>query len=115
MEREEASSKAKTVEVEFKQECETQMVTVCEPVTYQPPPPPPTYAPPYGAAATAHGGVTPHDGYGYHKPPPPPPPPKQVYQQCKEVEQETCFNIPQVRQMVDLIAPQGYYYVVQNM
>ncbi len=51
MEREEASSTAKTVEVEFKQECEKNMVTVCEPVTYQPPPPPPppTYAPPYAA------------------------------------------------------------------
>ncbi len=48
MQREEASSTAKTVEVEFKQECETNMVTVCEPVTYQPPPPPPTY-PPYAA------------------------------------------------------------------
>ncbi len=26
----------------------------------------------------------------------PPPPPPQVYQQCKEVAQETCYNIPQV-------------------
>lgn len=82
MERQEASAKAKTVEVEFKQECSTQMVTVCEPVTYQPPPPPPTYAP-YG-----------HHG-GYHQPAPAPQP-KQVYQQCKEVAQETCYNIPQV-------------------
>ncbi len=26
----------------------------------------------------------------------PPPPPPQVYQQCKEVAQETCYNIPQI-------------------
>ena len=46
--REEQSAKAKTVEVEFRQECKTQMVTVCQPQyqqTYRPPQP--TYAP-YG-------------------------------------------------------------------
>ena len=43
--RREQTATAKTVEVDFKKECNTQMVTVCEPKpayhSYHPPPPPP--------------------------------------------------------------------------
>ena len=42
--RKEQTATAKTVEVDFKKECNTQMVTVCEPKPaygYHPPPPPP--------------------------------------------------------------------------
>merc|ERR1711874_378504 len=53
---------AKTVEVTFNKECETQMVTVCQPAQYG-----------YG-----HG----HGGYGHNY--------------CKEVAQETCYNVPVV-------------------
>merc|ERR1711931_135791 len=53
---------AKTVEVSFNKECETQMVTVCQPAQYG-----------YG-----HG----HGGYGHNY--------------CKEVAQETCYNVPVV-------------------
>ena len=52
---------AKTVEVTFNKECDTQMVTVCQPAQYG-----------YG-----HGG-----GYGENY--------------CKEVAQETCYNVPVV-------------------
>jgi len=52
---------AKTVEVSFNKECETQMVTVCQPAQYG-----------YG-----HG-----HGYGHNY--------------CKEVAQETCYNVPVV-------------------
>merc|ERR1712106_246508 len=55
---------AKTVEVSFSEECETQMVTVCQPAQYG-----------YG-----HGGG--HGGYGHNY--------------CKEVAQETCYNVPVV-------------------
>merc|ERR1719340_441835 len=50
---------AKTVEVTFEKQCETQMVTVCQPAQYG-----------YG-----HG-----HGHNY----------------CKEVAQETCYNVPVV-------------------
>merc|ERR1712200_29190 len=52
------STTAKTVEISFKKECETQMVTVCQPQGYG-----------YG-----------HQGYGHNY--------------CKEVAQETCYNVP---------------------
>merc|ERR1712200_303256 len=52
---------AKTVEISFNKECETQMVTVCQPAQYG-----------YG-----HG-----HGYGENY--------------CKEVAQETCYNVPVV-------------------
>merc|ERR1712025_264644 len=48
---------AKTVEVSFKKECDTQMVTVCQPTP----------------------------GYGYHS---------YGHNYCKEVAQETCYNVP---------------------
>merc|ERR1712194_462276 len=48
---------AKTVEVTFKKECDTQMVTVCQPTP----------------------------GYGYHS---------YGHNYCKEVAQETCYNVP---------------------
>merc|ERR1712060_417874 len=51
----------KTVEVTFKKECETMMVTVCEPA--------------------------PHHGYGYGG---------YGHNYCKEVAQETCYNLPVV-------------------
>merc|ERR1712106_371679 len=54
---------AKTVEVSFVKECETQMVTVCQPAQYG-----------YGHG---HG-----HGYGHNY--------------CKEVAQETCYNVPVV-------------------
>ena len=54
------STTAKTVEISFKKECETQMVTVCQPQGYG-----------YG-----------HQGYGHNY--------------CKEVAQETCYNVPVV-------------------
>merc|ERR1712025_632931 len=50
---------AKTVEVPFKKECDTQMVTVCQPTP----------------------------GYGYHS---------YGHNYCKEVAQETCYNVPVV-------------------
>jgi len=50
---------AKTVEVTFEKQCETQMVTVCQPAQYG-----------YG------------HGYGHNY--------------CKEVAQETCYNVPVV-------------------
>ena len=50
---------AKTVEVTFKKECDTQMVTVCQPTP----------------------------GYGYHS---------YGHNYCKEVAQETCYNVPVV-------------------
>merc|ERR1712203_515683 len=50
---------AKTVEVTFEKQCETQMVTVCQPAQYG-----------YG------------HGYGHNY--------------CKEVGQETCYNVPVV-------------------
>merc|ERR1712048_1304850 len=50
----------KTVEVSFKKECETMMVTVCEP----------------------HHGYGGYGGYGHNY--------------CKEVAQETCYNLPVV-------------------
>merc|ERR1712215_435619 len=50
---------AKTVEVTFKKECDTQMVTVCQPTA----------------------------GYGYHA---------YGHNYCKEVAQETCYNVPVV-------------------
>merc|ERR1712106_737989 len=48
---------AKSVEVSFKKECDTQMVTVCQPTP----------------------------GYGYHS---------YGHNCCKEVAQETCYNVP---------------------
>merc|ERR1712025_640030 len=48
---------AKTVEVPFKKQCDTQMVTVCQPTP----------------------------GYGYHS---------YGHNYCKEVAQETCYNVP---------------------
>merc|ERR1719244_555030 len=48
---------AKTVEVSFNKECDTQMVTVCQPTP----------------------------GYGYHS---------YGHNYCKEVAQETCYNVP---------------------
>merc|ERR1712048_513930 len=48
---------AKIVEVSFKKECETQMVTVCQPTP----------------------------GYRYHS---------YGHKYCKEVSQETCYNVP---------------------
>ena len=56
---------AKTVDIEFSRECDTQMVTVCEPAGYGP-------KPLYGYAK--HGHISEH--------------------YCKEVAQETCSNIP---------------------
>ena len=53
------TTSAKTVEVSFKKECVTQMVTVCQPAQYG-----------YG------------HGYGHNY--------------CKEVAQETCYNVPVV-------------------
>merc|ERR1712086_482731 len=50
---------AKTVEVTFVKECDTQMVTVCQPTP----------------------------GYGYHS---------YGHNYCKEVAQETCYNVPVV-------------------
>merc|ERR1712083_695268 len=50
---------AKTVTVPFKRECNTQMVTVCQPTP----------------------------GYGYHQ---------YGHNYCKEVAQETCYNVPVV-------------------
>merc|ERR1712106_211683 len=50
---------AKTVEVPFKKQCDTQMVTVCQPTP----------------------------GYGYHS---------YGHNYCKEVAQETCYNVPVV-------------------
>merc|ERR1719471_448182 len=50
---------AKTVEVPYKKECDTQMVTVCQPTP----------------------------GYGYHS---------YGHNYCKEVAQETCYNVPVV-------------------
>merc|ERR1712243_418507 len=50
---------AKTVEVTFKKQCDTQMVTVCQPTP----------------------------GYGYHS---------YGHNYCKEVAQETCYNVPVV-------------------
>merc|ERR1712165_557244 len=50
---------AKTVEVPYKKECDTQMVTVCQPTP----------------------------GYGYHN---------YGHNYCKEVAQETCYNVPVV-------------------
>jgi len=58
------ATNAKTVEVSFEKQCETQMVTVCQPT------------PGYG-----HGGYG-HGGYGHNY--------------CKEVAQETCYNVPVV-------------------
>ena len=69
------SSKAKTVEVTFEQECKKQMVTVCKPTYHQPPPPP----------------YDPYNPYAQPKQPE-----VQVFQQCKEVAQETCYNIPKL-------------------
>lgn len=60
---------ATTVQVKFERACEKQMVTVCEPQ--------PSYGPPqpaYGAGYPDHS---------YHS-----------VQHCKEVGQETCYNIP---------------------
>merc|ERR1712029_1316606 len=48
---------AKTVEVSFNKQCDTQMVTVCQPTP----------------------------GYGYHS---------YGHNYCKEVAQETCYNVP---------------------
>ena len=62
----------KTVEIEFEKECETQMVTVCEPAVYGPKSRPP---PLYGYAH--HGHVSEH--------------------YCKEVAQETCSHVPIVK------------------
>merc|ERR1712215_483006 len=50
---------AKTVEVTFEKQCDTQMVTVCQPTP----------------------------GYGYHA---------YGHNYCKEVAQETCYNVPVV-------------------
>ena len=50
---------AKTVEVTFEKQCDTQMVTVCQPTP----------------------------GYGYHS---------YGHNYCKEVAQETCYNVPVV-------------------
>merc|ERR1711892_123972 len=50
---------AKTVEVPYKKECETMMVTICQPTP----------------------------GYGYHS---------YGHNYCKEVAQETCYNVPVV-------------------
>ena len=86
--RKEQTATAKTVEVEFKQECEKQMVTVCQPATY--PAPAPAY------------GQNPYGGYG-----PPPPQEYGVYQQCKEVAQETCYNVPQVAIHIPFALLQG--------
>ena len=54
--RSEESAKAKTVEVEFEQDCKKQMVTVCQP----------TYSG------------------------------QSIYQKCREVAQETCYNVPKL-------------------
>merc|ERR1719483_828605 len=53
------STTAKTVKVPYKKECDTQMVTVCQPTP----------------------------GYGYHS---------YGHNYCKEVAQETCYNVPVV-------------------
>merc|ERR1711881_244014 len=63
---------AKTVEVTFKKECDTQMVAVCQPTA----------------------------GYGYHA---------YGHNYCKEVAQETCYNVPVVTPVsppVDVIYPE---------
>ena len=65
---------AKTVEVSFEKQCETQMVTVCQPA--------------------------PH-GYGYGH--------SYGHNYCKEVGQETCYNVPVVTVVeppVDVIYPE---------
>merc|ERR1712106_1216494 len=51
------ATSAKTVEVSFEKQCDTQMVTVCQPTP----------------------------GYGYHS---------YGHNYCKEVAQETCYNVP---------------------
>ena len=61
---------AKTVEVEFKRETNVQMVTVCQPG--------------HGYGQPAHGYG--HHGYGYGS----------YGKYCKEVEQETAYNVPVV-------------------
>merc|ERR1712004_796290 len=55
---------AKTVTVPFARECNTQMVTVCQPTP----------------------------GYGYHQ---------YGHNYCKEVAQETCYNVPVVTEVMD--------------
>jgi len=65
-------TKAKSVEIEFAKECDTQMVTVCEPAGYGPKPAPSLL---YGYAR--HGHVSEH--------------------YCKEVAQETCSHVPVVK------------------
>lgn len=63
----EEDTTGKTVEVTFKKETNTQMVTVCQPG--------------YGGYGHGHGGYG-HGGYGH--------------QYCKEVAQETAYNVPVV-------------------
>merc|ERR1719384_749034 len=63
---------AKTVEVSFEKQCDTQMVTVCQPAQYG-----------YGHH---HGKRSADTGYGYAP----------AHNYCKEVAQETCYNVPVV-------------------
>ena len=60
---------AKTVEVSFEKQCDVQMVTVCQPAQYG-----------YGH----HGKRSADTGYGYGG----------SHNYCKEVAQETCYNVP---------------------
>merc|ERR1739842_280283 len=59
---------AKTVEVSFEKQCDVQMVTVCQPAQYG-----------YGHH---HGKRSADTGYGAS------------HNYCKEVAQETCYNVP---------------------
>merc|ERR1712037_752723 len=71
---------AKTVTVPFKRECNTQMVTVCQPTP----------------------------GYGYHQ---------YGHNYCKEVAQETCYNVPVVTediQYVEVAFPEPIEECVQK-
>merc|ERR1712141_659491 len=71
---------AKTVTVPFKRECNTQMVTVCQPTP----------------------------GYGYHQ---------YGHNYCKEVAQETCYNVPVVTediQDVEVAFPEPIEECVQK-
>merc|ERR1739842_207307 len=61
---------AKTVEVSFEKQCDTQMATVCQPAQYG-----------YGHH---HGKRSADTGYGAS------------HNYCKEVAQETCYNVPVV-------------------
>ena len=108
-----SASQAKTVEVVFEKECTSQMVTVCQPKKVPAPTPEPKPAyPPYGHPPPSHPAPYGHSygGYGGYAPGPhhyndpyattPAPKPKEVIvEDCQEVSQETCFNLPKVKEV----------------